>query len=181
MSDTFRKVEEKVVHDGHFIRVAVASFEGPDGATFTREVVRHRGAVGVVALDGEGRAVLVRQFRPALEEDLLEIPAGMLDVEGESPAAAAARELEEEAGLRVVGDLELLARYAVAPGLTDEWFEVYLARTTEACVARPQSAEEHAMTVERVALADVPAMIADGRLHDAKSMIGLLLAREHLA
>lgn len=180
MSDSFRKVDEEVVHDGRFVKVAVATFEG-GGSTFTRELVRHRGAVGVVALDDDGRAVLVRQFRPALEEDLLEIPAGMLDVDGESPAAAAARELEEEAGLRVVGDLELLARYAVAPGLTDEWFEVYLARATEACEARPQSAEEEVMTVERVALDDVPAMIADGRLHDAKSMIGLLLARERLS
>jgi 8-oxo-dGTP pyrophosphatase MutT (NUDIX family) len=180
LTSPFRKVDEQSTYEGQFVHVAVATFEGPDG-TFTREVVRHRGAVGVVALVDDGRsAVMVRQYRPTLERELLEIPAGMLDVEGESAAAAAARELEEEAGLRAVGDLELLSRYAVAPGLTDEWFEVYLARSVEPCEARPQSAEEEHMTVSTLRLDEVPALVADGTLEDAKSIIGLLLARERI-
>ena len=177
---TFRKVHESLVHDGRFVKVAVATFTGPSGEEFTREVVRHRGAVGVVAVDGDD-VVLVRQFRPTLERELLEIPAGMLDVEGESPLDAAVRELEEEAGLRPVGPVEQLCRYAVAPGLTDEWFEVFLVRAVTPCDARPQSAEEEAMTVERVALSDVPALIGSGQLEDAKTIIGLLLARDRLA
>jgi ADP-ribose pyrophosphatase len=178
---SFRKVDERAVFDGGFVHVVVATFEGADGDRFEREIVRHRGAVAVVALTGDGRrAVLVRQFRPAIAEDLLEIPAGMLDVDGESPEDAARRELEEEAGLRALGPLEHLTTYVVAVGMTDETLSVYLCRDTEPCDARPQSAEEELMEVVEVALDDVPAMIADGRIRDGKTIVGLLLARDRV-
>ena len=161
------------------MRVVVATFEGEDGVRFEREIVRHRGAVGVVALTADGqRAVLVRQYRTAIEAELLEIPAGIRDVEGEAPEETARRELEEEAGLRALGPLELLTEYVVAAGLTDERLAVYLCRETEPCEARPQSAEEALMEVVEVALDDVPAMIADGRITDGKTIIGLLIARD---
>ena len=176
---TFRKLGERVVHAG-FVSVVVATFEAPDGSTFEREIVRHRGAVAVVALTPDGRrAVLVRQYRAALDGMLLELPAGMRDVDGESSEDTARRELEEEAGLLAVGPLELLAEYAVAPGLTDETMSIYVCRESTPCAARPQGAEEEAMEVVEVALDDVPAMIEDGRIEDAKSIIGLLLARNH--
>ena len=179
---SFRKVDERRTYEGHFVHVAVATFEAEDGSTFEREIIRHRGAVGVVALTPDGRSVvLVRQYRVSIENDLLEIPAGMRDVEGEPPEEAARRELEEEAGLRAVGPLELLTEYVVAVGLTDEVMSVYLCRETEACDARPQSAEEELMEVVEVALDDVPAMIADGRLRDGKTIIGLLLARDRVS
>jgi ADP-ribose pyrophosphatase len=176
---SFRKTSERTVYDGSFVHAVVASFEGDDGTTFDRELIRHRGAVAVVALTADGRrAVVVRQFRPAVEDDVLELPAGMRDVDGEPPEETARRELEEEAGLRAVGPLELLTEYWVAVGLTDEQMTIYLCRETEPCEARPQSAEEELMSVEEVALADVPAMIADGRLRDGKTIVGLLLARD---
>ena len=177
---TFRKLDERVVHDGGFIKVAVSTFEARDGATFTRELVRHPGAVGVVAIDGDD-VVLVRQYRASLERELLEIPAGKLDVEGESTADAAVRELEEEVGLRPAGPVELLARYAVAPGMSDEWFDVFLVRTVTRCDAQPQGAEEEAMTVERVPFDRAVAMATSGEIDDAKTIIGLLLARERLS
>lgn len=178
---SFRKVGERPLFDGGFVHVALATFEGPDGSTFDREVVRHRGAVAVVALTADGRrAVLVRQFRPSIEADLLEIPAGMRDVDGEPPEDTARRELEEEAGLRAVGPLEHLTTYVVAVGMTDEELVIYLCRETEPCAARPQSAEEELMEVVEVALDDVPAMIADGRLRDGKTIVGLLLARDRV-
>ena len=179
---TFRKLDERVVHDGGFIKVAVSTFEGPDGARFEREVVRHAGAVGVVAIDGDD-VVLVRQYRASLERELLEIPAGKLDVEGESAADAAVRELEEEAGLRPAAGavVEPLARYAVAPGMSDEWFDVFLVRAVTPCSARPQGAEEEAMTIERFPLDAVADLIASGEIQDAKTIIGLLLARDALA
>jgi 8-oxo-dGTP pyrophosphatase MutT (NUDIX family) len=176
---SFRKVEERRLFDGDFVHVALATFEGPDGARFDREVVRHRGAVAIVALTPDGRrAVCVTQFRPAVEEVLLEIPAGMRDVDGESTEDTARRELEEEAGLRAVGPLEHLVTYAVAVGMTDELLTIYLCRVTEPCASRPQSAEEELMEVVEVELDEVPAMIADGRLRDGKSIVGLLLARD---
>ena len=178
----FRKVDERPVFEGGFVHVAVASFEGPDGQRFDRELIRHRGAVGVVALTGGGRrAALVRQYRVTIEDELLEIPAGIRDVEGEAPDATARRELEEEAGLRAVGELELLTEYVVAVGLTDETMHLYLCHDTEACDSRPQSAEEALMQVVEVDLDAVPAMIADGRIRDGKTIIGLLLARARLA
>lgn len=176
---SFQKVDERRTYDGHFVHVAVATFEAEDGSTFEREIIRHRGAVGVVALTPDGRsAVLVRQYRVAIEDVLLEIPAGIRDVDGEPPEETARRELEEEAGLRAVGPLELLTEYVVAVGLTDELLAIYLCRETEACAARPQSAEEELLEVVEVALDDVPAMIADGRIRDGKTIIGLLLARD---
>ena len=177
---TFRKLDERVVHDGGFIKVAVSSFEAGDGSTFTRELVRHPGAVGVVAIDGDD-VVLVRQYRASLERELLEIPAGKLDVEGESTADAAVRELEEEVGLRPAGPVEPLARYAVAPGMSDEWFDVFLVRTVTRCEALPQGAEEEAMTIERVPFDRAVAMATSGEIEDAKTIIGLLLARERLS
>ena len=175
---TFRRLREDVAYDGWFT-VVRGTFEGPSDETFEREYIKHRGAVAVVALDGDD-VVLVRQYRAAIDSLLLEIPAGLLDVDGEAPEDAARRELEEEAGLRVVGDLELLVRYQVGAGFSDHFVIVYLARRTEPCEHDRQSPEEAAMTVERVALADVPALIESGDITDSKTIIGLLLARGRL-
>jgi len=175
---SFRKISERRTYDGSFVNVAVATFEGPDGSRFDREIVRHGHAVAVVALtDDQQRVVLVRQYRPAIDELLLELPAGMIDVAGESAEDTARRELEEEAGRRVVGPLEHLTEYWVAAGLMDERMTIYLCRTSEACDARPQSAEEELMEIEEVSLDDVEAMIADGRIRDSKTIAGLLLAK----
>jgi 8-oxo-dGTP pyrophosphatase MutT (NUDIX family) len=178
----FRQLDEQITYDGRFITVATGTFQGPDGSTFEREYNRHKGAVAVVPMTGDGDEVaLVRQYRAAIDDLLLEIPAGLLDVDGEEPEAAARRELEEEIGRRVVGDLELLSDYTVAAGFSDHHVIVYLARRTEECRHDRQGPEEQAMTIEHVRLADVPRLVADGTLTDAKTIIGLLLARERLA
>ena len=94
----FRKTAERLLHDGYIISLFEAEFEGPAGERITRDVVRHPGAVAVVAIDRD-EVVLVRQFRAALEAEMLELPAGKLDVPGEPLEVAARRELVEEAGL----------------------------------------------------------------------------------
>jgi ADP-ribose pyrophosphatase len=176
----FAKRDERVIHRGEVVTLVESTFVDPDGEEFIREVVHHPGAVSVVpVLDDGATAVLVRQYRSAIERLLLEIPAGKLDVDGENHAAAAARELEEEVGYRA-GALEKLAEFYNSPGFCDEHATVYLATGLEPCGVSAQGAEERHMTIEHVALADVPAMIADGRLVDAKTIIGLTLAREHL-
>lgn len=175
----FRKLAERVVFRGSLISVAEATFEGPDGETFERDVIRHPGAVSVVPVDGDD-VVLVRQFRAAVEREMLEIPAGKRDVAGEAIEVTAARELEEEIGMRA-GRLQLLAEFYNSPGFVDERSFVFLATDLSPCALSAQGIEEQHMTIERHRLADIPAMIAAGELVDAKSIIGLCLARDALA
>ena len=98
MGHGFTKTGERVLHEGFVITVATATFEGPAGEVMERDIVHHPGAVAVVALDGDD-VVLVRQYRPVLEAEMLELPAGKLDVPGEDRATAARRELVEELSL----------------------------------------------------------------------------------
>lgn len=176
----FRKLAETEIYRGHLIHVVNARFVGPDGQEFDRDVVHHPGAVSVVPVIDGTDAVMVRQFRAALESDLLEIPAGKRDVDGEAPEVTAGRELVEEIGMQA-GHLELLAEFYNSPGFTDEHAFVFLALDLEEVgAADPQGPEEQLMTVERIALGDVPDLVARRELVDAKSIIGLMLARERL-
>jgi ADP-ribose pyrophosphatase len=141
-------------------------------------VIHHPGAVAVVPLHDDGTVTLVRQYRAALEDDLLELPAGTRDLEHEAPATTAARELAEEAGL-VAGRLDHLVTFYNAPGISDETITLFLGRQLDEVDHDRQSEEEHAMTVERIALDDALAMVEDGGITDAKTIIGLTLAARH--
>ncbi len=174
----FEKIGERVVHEGAVVTFTVGTFRSPDGSVLERDVVKHPGAVSVVPVDGD-EVILVRQYRAALGRDLLEIPAGKRDVPGEPPAATAARELEEEIGMRA-RTLVPLAEFYNSAGFSDEYSYVYLATELEAGEQSLQGVEEQHMTVERHRLAEVPAMIAAHELVDAKTIIGLLLALRHL-
>jgi ADP-ribose pyrophosphatase len=176
----FRQLEEHVLHEGHVITLAEGTFEAPDGTTFTREVVHHPGAVSVVPLHGDGTVTLVRQYRAPLGDHLLEIPAGKRDVPGEEPELTAARELAEEVGL-VAGELVLLAEFVNSPGFCDEHSWVFLATDLHGVPTDVQGVEEDHMTIETIRLDEVPAMIADRRLLDAKTIIGLTLAADRRA
>lgn len=162
------------------IAVAVGEFESPDGERFERELVHHPGAVSIVPIVEEGTAaILVRQYRAAVHSDLLEIPAGKRDVAGEAPELTARRELEEEIGMRA-GRLEKLAEFFMTPGFCDERMTIFMALDLAPTAPAAHGIEESHMTIEQVALDDVPGMIAAGQIADAKSIIGLTLAREAL-
>ena len=177
----FRIVGQSTVATGGFLQLTDLRVAGPDGAIHERFVVRHPGAVVVVPVTDDGaHALLVRQYRVAVDRELLEVPAGKRDVAGEPPEATARRELEEEIGYRA-GTLVPLAEFFNTPGFCDEYTYLYCARDLEALDARDtQTAEEHEMQVERVAFADVDRLIARHEIVDAKTIIGLLLARAHL-
>jgi ADP-ribose pyrophosphatase len=182
VSGGFVKGPEREVCRGKVVALHVGQFTGPGGEEFERDIVRHPGAVAVVpVLDTAGtpEAVLLRQYRPALDQLLLEVPAGKRDVADEAPEVTAERELAEEVGLRA-GRLVKLAEFVNSPGFSDELSHVFLALDLDDVDSNLQGVEEQHMTVERVALADVPALVAAGDLIDAKSIIGLLLARQHL-
>jgi len=177
----FHKVDEEIVFEGHLISVAKGTFEDPNGDRFQRDLVHHPGAVSVVPVfEDKGTVLLVRQYRAAVDRLLLEIPAGKRDIDGEDPELTAARELEEEVGMRA-GRLQKLAEFYNSPGFSDEHSFVYLATGLEDAEISAQGVEEEHMTIEEVALDDVPSLVASGELVDAKSIIGLALAREALA
>jgi 8-oxo-dGTP pyrophosphatase MutT (NUDIX family) len=144
-------------------------------------VVHHPGAVGVVPVVDEGSAVLlVRQYRSSIDAELLEIPAGLRDVDGEPPEETARRELIEEVGRRA-GRLEKLCAFHNSPGFCDEVVHVFAAFDLEPCDRDLQGIEEQHMTVERVSLDDVPGLVASGAITDAKTVIGLSLLRDLLS
>jgi ADP-ribose pyrophosphatase len=175
----FRKLTEETVWQGSLVSAATGRFAAPDGHEFERDVVHHPGAVSVVAVADDSKVVLVRQYRAAVDRELLEIPAGKLDVGGEEPEATARRELEEEVGIKA-GRLEKLAEFFNSPGFSDEHSVVFMARDLERCDTSLQGVEEQHMTVEEVTLDQVPELISSGEILDAKTIIGLCLARQRL-
>jgi 8-oxo-dGTP pyrophosphatase MutT (NUDIX family) len=179
----FRRVGERQVHQGHVIRTVEATFVGPDGAEFTRDVVRTPSAVAVVpvdrGLDGRWEVVLVRQYRAPIEQALLELPAGMCDVDGEPAEETAQRELVEEAGYRA-RVVRPLTTYHPAAGFTDHRTAILLGVGLDEVEREAHGIEEQHMTVERMALDDAVAMIADGRITDGKTIVGVLMARDRL-
>ena len=165
-----------------FLSVDELTIEASDGEQARRVVVRHSGAVVVVpVLADRATAVLIRQYRAAPDIELLEVPAGKRDVDGEDPSATAARELREEVGY-TPGRLVKLGEFYNAPGSSDEYSHVYVALDLGAADRpQPTSVEEKHMQIEHVALADTETLVAQRRLVDGKSIIGLLLARAYLA
>ncbi len=168
----FTRTGEEILHVGHVITLARATFEGPAGEALERDVVHHPGAVAVVALDGD-EVVLVRQYRPVLEREMLELPAGKLDVPGEDRPTAARRELVEEAGYDAPGLVEL-GSFHNSIGFCDEHTTIYLATELVPDTAMAVSVEEEYLTVERVHLDEVEGLIDDGTITDAKTVLGLL-------
>jgi ADP-ribose pyrophosphatase len=162
----------ETVYSGRFVDVRVERFRHADGEEVSREIVRHRGAVGIVAHDDE-RVWLVRQPRETVEEELLEIPAGRLDVDGESPLEAAQRELAEEVGLGAERWEPIYSFYTSA-GFTDE--RVHLFHATGLREASADSGENERIEIVPWPVATLDEAIAECR--DAKTLIGLLwLAR----
>jgi 8-oxo-dGTP pyrophosphatase MutT (NUDIX family) len=174
----FRKLSETTQWTGTLVSAGLGTFVDPDGNEFRRDVIHHPGAVVVVPVI-DGHVILVRQFRAAVNGELLEVPAGKRDVAGEAVEVTAARELEEEVGMRAASMVKL-AEFYNSPGFCDEHSFLFLATGLTPCASSAQGNEERHMTIERVPLDSVPALIAAGELIDAKSILGLCLAREHL-
>lgn len=175
----FERLGERLVHEGAVFTVGVGEVRAPDGRVVTREYVRHPGAVVVVPIVGDTDVVLIRQYRPAIDELLLELPAGKRDLDGEDPATTAARELQEEVGL-VAEELELVATFYNSPGFSDEHTHCYLATGCEEVASARRGVEEEHMTVERVPLVEAVELAGRGRINDAKTIIGILLAHQRL-
>lgn len=173
-TENFSVVDQTVIHRGAVVTFFEAEIEDADGARFNRDLVRHPGAVAVVALDGDD-VLLVQQYRAALDAELIEIPAGKRDVAGEPPIETAHRELEEEVGMRA-GSMELLINVHHSPGFCDEYGHIFLATDLVAVPERREGPEEQVMTIHRTPLDEAVEMCLDGRITDAKTIAALLAA-----
>jgi len=176
----FEPAGEETVHQGRIITVVRATFVDPDGTTFERDVVRHPGAVAVVAVTDADAVVLVHQYRPAVDRWMLEIPAGTCDVTGEPSDVTARRELVEEVGYEPT-ELTLLTRCAITPGFCDEYSAVYLGTGLRAVALDRQGVEERFMRTVEVPLSGFDALVDEGTIIDATTILGVGLARRHMA
>jgi 8-oxo-dGTP pyrophosphatase MutT (NUDIX family) len=167
------RIGSKTVYEGVIADVRVDEFRHEDSSTSEREVVVHPGAVAMIAHD-ERVLYMVRQPREAVgEEHLLELPAGKLDVEGESPLETGKRELAEEIGLQATEWRELKQIYT-SPGFSDERVSIMVA--TGLSEAPADADEDERIEIVEVPLDDLDAAIDE--CEDAKSLVGLMLFRE---
>ncbi|CAM3966755.1 NUDIX hydrolase [Kibdelosporangium persicum] len=173
----FDVVSTKDIHVGRVVGLRMDEVRMPGGGTAMREVVEHLGAVAVVALDEGDRVVLIHQYRHPVGRRLWELPAGLLDVSGESAVSTAARELEEEVNL-AAAEWSVLVDVAASPGFTDEVVRVFLARgLTQADRTEPEGDEEADIVVERIPLDDAVAKVFSGEIINASTVAGLLAAQ----
>ncbi len=162
-----------------FLNVTMRTIEAPSGDLFDRVVIEHPGAVAVVPVIGD-EVVLIRQYRPAVDARILEIPAGKLDIVGEDPFSAARRELAEETGFHADSFVHL-TDLLTSVGYCDESISVYLAENIEAGTRTPIGPEEEDADVLRIPFDEALSLVASGDIADAKTVVGLLLAAQNRA
>ena len=177
MSSEFERTASRTIYEGKIITVQMDTFRHEDGEEVEREIARHPGAVGIVAHDGES-IYLVRQPREPIETpDLLELPAGKLDEDGEEPLETAKRELAEEIG-KAADDWEPLGSFFTSPGFSDEEVHLFLA-TGLRDVQKPEVEEDERIELCVHPLSDLDRLIDETR--DSKTLIGLYELRRRLS
>lgn len=174
-----RLVSREVLYTGRVIDLLVDRVEYPSGAAGVREIARHPGGAVIVPLLDDGRVILVNQLRYPVGSRVTELPAGKLSP-GEDPAAAALRELAEETGY-TASSLEHLVTVYSTPGFCDERLHIFLGRGLRPVPGGPRREEgELTMTVEAIPFEEAVARALAGDIPDAKTIVGLLLARERM-
>jgi ADP-ribose pyrophosphatase len=177
-TDQYQVLDSQPIFRGRVIALRTDEVRMSDGSVSRREVVEHPGAVAIVALDDDDNVALVRQYRHPVGQYVTELPAGLLDVEGESALEAARRELFEEAAL-TARDWHVLIDLYPSPGMSDEAIRVYLARGLLAIPDHERFVPEHeeiTMTVSMVALPDAVRAALSGDLCNASAVAGVLAA-----
>jgi ADP-ribose pyrophosphatase len=171
---TARRIGTRRVYEGSVLRLDVDDVEEPGGVRAVREVVRHSGSVATLPVHDDGRVVLIRQYRYAVDGEVWELPAGRRDA-SESPEAGARRELEEETGLGA-GSLEPLLTFFTTPGFCDEVMHLYRATGLREGASRPEADER--IEVRAFSLDEARGMIRRGEIQEGKTLVALLLELE---
>ncbi|RDY24829.1 NUDIX hydrolase [Romboutsia maritimum] len=172
-------VEEKTIssdriYNGKVVNLKIDTVEIPNQGYQKREIVEHGGAVGILAITEEGKVVLVKQFRKPIEKVIWEIPAGKLEI-GENPKDCAMRELKEETGY-TAQNMKLIHKFFTSAGFSNEKIYIYLATGLEA--GEDKLDDDEFLDVYEIELEEAYNMIIKNEIEDAKTSIGLLLAKE---
>lgn len=162
-------ISTRPVFQGKIISLQVDTVKLPNGTEATREIIKHPGAVAVLAITPDDRMLVVEQYRKPLEKSQVEIPAGKLDP-GEEPENCARRELLEETGY-TCGSLRLLSSFYTSPGFADEIIHMYVAQDLTKGEARPD--EDEFLEIEAVTLEQAQQYLAEGRIGDAKTIMAV--------
>ena len=171
-----RLISSKLAFKGRVFSVVTDKVEEPGGSINTRDVIRHSGSVVILAVDESKNLrdpdiIFERQYRHAAGRTLIELPAGRVEPH-EATLAAAKRELIEETGYRAKR-WALLTKYFASPGFLSEWMQIYLARDIREGSATPEPDEN--IEVFRLTLSEALALVAANKIHDGKTLIGLML------
>ncbi|NLB52799.1 MAG: NUDIX hydrolase [Syntrophomonadaceae bacterium] len=164
-----KTIASKDIYQGRILNLRVDRVALPDGSESTREIIEHSGAVAIVAIDEDKNVWMVKQYRKAVEEVLMEIPAGTLE-KGEEPLACAKRELAEETGL-IAENWQHIVSYYSAPGFVTEKLHLYLATGLNQGDTNPDR-DEFLYTI-KMPLTDAYKAIFAGQIQDGKSIIGI--------
>ncbi|MFD2630754.1 NUDIX hydrolase [Oceanobacillus kapialis] len=172
-----KKFEEKTIHstpiyEGKVVDLRVDEVSLPNGKTTKRELIKHPGAVAVIAITKENKILFVEQYRKPLEKSLVEIPAGKVE-HGEAPEVTAKRELEEETGY-TTGELSFVTSFYTSPGFADELMHIYITDEVEKMEEPIGSDEDEFVDVLELTLDEAKELVEQERIHDAKTTYAIL-------
>ena len=165
-----KTLKKSTVYEGDFLIYEKIQVELPDGNTANRDVIRHPGAVAVIAITEDNKMLFVEQYRKALDKITLEIPAGKID-KGESPEKSVVRELEEETGFKS-DNIKFLGKIVTAPGFCDEYIHIYLAKDLKTGIK--EGDEDEFINVKEFSMEEIKKMILSGEIYDSKTLSALL-------
>ncbi|WP_112181240.1 MULTISPECIES: NUDIX hydrolase [Paraliobacillus] len=177
------KFEEKTIQttnifNGKVVSLQIDEVSLPNGKTSKREIIKHPGAVAIIALTEENKIVFVEQYRKPLEKSLVEIPAGKLE-EGEKPEVTALRELEEETGY-TTDQLELVISFYSSPGFADELLYIYFTDKLKPLEEKKSLDEDEFVELMELTLEEAEALMAEQKIHDAKTVYALMYVKQLL-
>lgn len=166
-----KTLSSQQIYDGRILKLRLDTVRLPSGRVTKREIVEHDDCIAIVAIDGDDNVLLVKQFRKAVEKEVLEIPAGGIEP-GEEPVAAVKRELREETGF-LPQRVERIGGFYTSPGYSSEFLHLFVA--SDLTPAKLQAEDTEGIKVERVPISQILELIRTGAISDAKSVAGLLM------
>ena len=166
-----KTLSSQQIYDGRILKLRLDTVKLPSGRVTKREIVEHDDSIAIVAIDGDDNVLLVKQYRKAVEKEVLEIPAGGIEP-GEEPVAAVKRELREETGF-LPKRVERIGGFYASPGYSSEFLHLFVA--SDLTPEKLQAEDTESIKVERVPISQILELIRTGTINDAKSVAGLLM------